>query len=548
MQILLDIILFIFYSMIFIMLCVYCYNFLMATFELDNSTDTVLLEFKIPRDVFKSPLATEMSLLALLQGGGVSTWNKRNIVGNGVATFSLEIASLEGEIHFYIRTQSKFRQLIENNFYANYPGIEIVEAPDYVQKIYYDHRSKNVSLWGLENKLSEKFKLIRNNKNRLPEDKIRDDDLTMPADCLPIKTYVDFEMDKDPKDIFKHDPLAPMLEWMGSIGKGEYIWHQIILQDAGKFDGKNFDKTYFNEKTGEEFNFNELTEEYLNAVRTKPKNIIKIGDEVYDDYGNLKTVTIYKEIAKLQPDGSTKIEKIPEQVPLKYGDKYFTSAEKEQGFKIIEEKLKDSDQPTEKQNAIKAVLKKKSKPILRAVIRTLYLGQSEYYNGGSNVNSILSYSKLFGPSGYNSFAPIATDNTDYSWQNTKGRRVPWRSEFFFLEYVERGGMSSHLQSRNNEPKGWKSDLLDFLPFSIGSYSLDKWFDVYFFRFSLRTRFIVRSMIEKFFYPFDHPRIQPMTLNLEEIATLWHIPSSSVTTPGLKRIGSTKSSAPDYLPR
>jgi hypothetical protein len=55
--------------------------------------------------------------------------------------FSLEIASLEGDVKFFIRTQKKFVQLIQNNFYSQYPNIEITEAEDYVTKIYYDHRS-----------------------------------------------------------------------------------------------------------------------------------------------------------------------------------------------------------------------------------------------------------------------------------------------------------------------------------------------------------------------------------------------------------------------
>lgn len=539
MQILLDLILFLFYSIVFFMLCIYVYNFLLSVFGNSNSTKNVLLEIKIPRDVFKSPEATEIAMLGFLQGGGVGTWNKRNIVGNSVASFSLEIASLEGEIHFYIRTQTKFRQLIENNFYSQYPGLEISEASDYVEKIYYDHRSKDVSLWGLENRLGGSFNLLKNNSKRK---ELEDEDLKMPADCLPIKTYKDFGMDKDPKDFFKHDPIAPLLEWMGSIGKGEYIWHQIIVQDEGKFNGKDFDKTYKNEKTGEEFTFKELTDEYLKSMRTRPKNIIKVGDNVYDDYGNLRMTTEDKE--ETDAEGNKVIKKVS--VPLKYGEKFFNEAETKQGFKIIEETIKDSDLPIDKQNAVKAVLLKRGKPIIRAVMRTLYIGKNENYNGGQNVNSILSYNKVFGPSGYNTFSAAATDPYDYAWQNTRNRRVPWHSEFLFLNYVERGGMSSHLKTRNKEPKGFWVDLLEpFLPFVV--YSLDKIFDVYFFNFSIRTRFVLRSMIEAFFYPFEHPRVEPMILNLEELATLWHIPSASVTTPGLKRIGTTKSSSPDWLP-
>jgi hypothetical protein len=49
-------------------------------------------------------------------------------------------------------------------------------------------------------------------------------------DAWPIKTYVDYGLDKDPKEEFKVDPLAPMLEFMGSLGKGEQLWYQIMVR------------------------------------------------------------------------------------------------------------------------------------------------------------------------------------------------------------------------------------------------------------------------------------------------------------------------------
>ena len=108
----------------------------------------VILEIKLPREINKSPLATEIALASLLQGGGIS--NKYSILFKGglPAYSSLEIASIEGVIHFYIRIQTKFRPLVEANFYAQYPGIEIVEAEDYTKLIRYHHLTKETSAWG----------------------------------------------------------------------------------------------------------------------------------------------------------------------------------------------------------------------------------------------------------------------------------------------------------------------------------------------------------------------------------------------------------------
>jgi hypothetical protein len=50
------------------------------------------------------------------------------------------------------------------------------------------------------------------------------------------------------------------------------------------------------------------------------------------------------------------------------------------------------------------------------------------------------------------------------------------------------------------------------------------------------------------HPFDHPHPSDVSaFNLEEIATLWHLPGSVVATPTLPRIDSAKGTAPANLP-
>jgi len=63
-------------------------------------------------------------------------------------------------------------------------------------------------------------------------------------DAYPIKTYVDYGLDKDPKEEFKIDPMASLLEFLGSLKPGEHAWYQIIIQqDKGKDRPKK--GTYF---------------------------------------------------------------------------------------------------------------------------------------------------------------------------------------------------------------------------------------------------------------------------------------------------------------
>ena len=50
------------------------------------------------------------------------------------------------------------------------------------------------------------------------------------ADPFPIKTYVDYGLDKDPKEEFKIDPMTPMIEFLGSLTAGHNAWIQIIVR------------------------------------------------------------------------------------------------------------------------------------------------------------------------------------------------------------------------------------------------------------------------------------------------------------------------------
>lgn len=193
------------------------------------SLDWVMLEIKLPREISKSPLATETAITGFLQGSGIGTVYARNFEGKVAHYGSLEIASIEGVIHFYIRVQRKFRPLMESNFYAQYPDIEIVEADDYTKVLRYHHLTNDVSIWGLNWRTSKTWKP----KNPATGEYYgtKDEPLEMKADFYPIKTYVDYGLDKDPKEEYKTDPITQLLELMGSIGKGEHMWYQILVQD-----------------------------------------------------------------------------------------------------------------------------------------------------------------------------------------------------------------------------------------------------------------------------------------------------------------------------
>lgn len=162
-----------------------------------------ILELKLPPDVHKSPLAMEVVLNQMHQPPDEGSWYWKYWRGQTRSWFSLEIVSFGGEIHFYVWARRKYKNGIEAHFYSQYPGIEIYEVDDYTKKFTFnpDKQKMDVCQWEL-----------------------------MEPDPYPIATYVDYGLDKDPKEEQKIDPLTSQLEFLGSIPKGQNCWVQIIVR------------------------------------------------------------------------------------------------------------------------------------------------------------------------------------------------------------------------------------------------------------------------------------------------------------------------------
>src|SRR3989344_7145533 len=101
-----------------------------------SKQEWVLLEVRLPKEINKSPKAMEVILEAMNQGYE-GTWYSRFWEGTVRTWFSLEVVSLEGRVHFFIRTISLFKNLVEATIYAQYPDLEIYEVPDYTYSIDY---------------------------------------------------------------------------------------------------------------------------------------------------------------------------------------------------------------------------------------------------------------------------------------------------------------------------------------------------------------------------------------------------------------------------
>ncbi len=175
----------------------------------------VLLEIRIPKEIEKTPKAMELFFMAMYETGSVE-YNETYWDGKIRPWFSYEFASFGGEIHFYVWTLPKYRNVLEAQVYAQYPTVEIVEAEDYAKKKIFNPPQN--FMWGTY------FVLSR-------------------PDVYPIMTYVDYGLDKETEEEYKVDPLSTLLEYLGSIKKGEEIWIQILAQAYRPFklvEGKLF--------------------------------------------------------------------------------------------------------------------------------------------------------------------------------------------------------------------------------------------------------------------------------------------------------------------
>lgn len=174
-----------------------------------SGIDWVVLEVVPPRDVLRSPKAMELFITNALyhfsnKGGLEVYWQ-----GAVWFWFSLEIASIEGQVHFFIRVPTRIKRLVETQMYAQFPQAQIKVVEDYTLAVDKISDDSAWDLWGCE------FKLAK-------------------PDVFPIKTYVDFGLDKDPKEELKVDPITPIIELFGSLEKDEQMWLQIVITPSKK--------------------------------------------------------------------------------------------------------------------------------------------------------------------------------------------------------------------------------------------------------------------------------------------------------------------------
>lgn len=180
-------------------------------FKYQNGRST--LRIKLPQEVLKSPEAMESVLTQVHNVNSPDNYMQTYLDGKRPLTLSLELVSIGGDVRFYINCPTKkIKNALEAQLYAQYPGIEVTEElVDYAAEVVWD---------------KDKWELI--SFHILKKSKTRDDDV------FPIKTYIDYGLDKQPKEELKFEPMAPILEHLGSAKPHERVWIQILCTPHAK--------------------------------------------------------------------------------------------------------------------------------------------------------------------------------------------------------------------------------------------------------------------------------------------------------------------------
>ncbi|MEZ4104544.1 MAG: hypothetical protein R3B60_04665 [Candidatus Paceibacterota bacterium] len=368
-------------------------------FTIDNGRTTLRLH--LPQEVLKSPEAMESVFTHIHNVQTPDNLMQSYIDGKHPLIFSFELVSIGGEIRFYINVPTKkTKNAVEAQLYAQYPGIEIVEEQfDYTDEVTWNPDKYEMMVFHMGKKENE---------------------------VLPIKTYIDFGLDKMPKEEEKFEPMAAMIEQISKIKPYERVWVQFLVVPHTKKAFKNG---------------------YL--VYKKP---------TWEGAAQAEVEKIMKRDKKTTTDQDT--------------------GEKQTNLTPLE------------REKVTAIERNVGKYAYETTIRWVYITETGKFDGDI-------------------IGPIIRTFAQYDIMNRNGVGVRWRTDFNYNFISDPSGRKKAY---------WKKEEL--MDYKLREYNIrDK-----------------RDYADK-----------PKVMSAEELATMFHIPGSTVITPSMPRITSTRKEAPSNLP-
>lgn len=179
-----------------------------------KSTDSILLTLEIPKANDKQELAAEQLFASL--HGILRDKQELKLHGGVQEHLSFEIASVNGQIRFYVWVPRNLRSFVEGQIYAQYPTVQITEA----EEDYVTHERDHSVIYTSEIALTDN-------------------------EVLPIKTFQNFEV----------DPLAGITGTLAKLESGEEVWVQIIVRPLADEWHKKSEQWIKMTKNGNPFGF-----------------------------------------------------------------------------------------------------------------------------------------------------------------------------------------------------------------------------------------------------------------------------------------------------
>jgi len=166
--------------------------------EKEEIKDWITLQVKINREILQTPKAIEQ------------VFNGFHAIEKGY--ICLEMVGMKRELYFIVRAPKEYKNLVESQFYAQYPEIEIKEIDDYFLRLPAHLPNKDFDLWGTE--------IVLEKEN-----------------YYPIKIYSYFEELKEEKRI---DPISSFAESIAKLQKSEWFILEVLIKPLSDKDEEKF--------------------------------------------------------------------------------------------------------------------------------------------------------------------------------------------------------------------------------------------------------------------------------------------------------------------
>lgn len=327
----------------------------------------ILVHVELPPEVQKSPAAMEAFLVALWNSGGETTFIQRIWKGQFRHICSLEIAGNEGRIGFYIHMREQWKDIVEARLYGQFPEARMTVVEDYVREVNYNENE--YQLFAVEYQKGD-------------------------TQALPIKTYIDYGMDKNPDTPeIQVDPITNILELMGTLGKGQHLWMQIVMKARKRDEWYGF--------------------YYSNGGTFFPNGII-FGKR--DDY---------------KDEGNKRIKEITEGAVRRAQELIKDDAAKERAAERSTTLMTEVER-----RKVEAIQRNYNKFVFECGFRVIHVAKKENFNGLIN-GAVIRFFDSYRAPDYNSLgATRGTQIFDYPWQDFRDirlRRVK-KDSFFWYKY------------------------------------------------------------------------------------------------------------------